>query len=266
MEKTINMISEYVFEGKEVPEELLYEFSEEVTRIIEGRGLEDIPDEFWKLENYVELYWRGGKFAYEEDPARVFQMGQLLSYTNLINIWFEKMEKDISLEEYARIYGDKYLFFKSIHDEYGITHKELASKLQMSTSALSQFVNRIKGKGFFISRAMGREKHYYLTDKGEKLLKIMLTRKAHFECNYTELLGAWNNFNKIITNDRIYQVVGGNTNVFLTKNMYLKNKIDNFNGYASISKDNVNRKELYGNYGVERWKKKVKTKMFSKIS
>ena len=264
MDKLLSMILEYVVDSREVPEELIYEFSGEVTRLIEGGDFEDISDEFWKLENYVELYWRGRKFDQEKSAIRIFQMGQLLTYTNMISRWLEKIQKEITLDEYARILSDKYLFFKSIHDEYGITHKELANKIQISISSLSQFVNRIKGNGFFISRSMGREKHYYLTDKGEKLLGIMRKENFYPERKFIKLLGALNNLNEVISDDFFYKRVLEKNNGFQTENVFITTYKFGRLGCESVLKISANMNVLEGNNEVEIWDRK--SKKYNKIS
>lgn len=226
MKKIINAISEYVFHGKEVPEDLIYEFSTEAAQMIEGHDTEQISEEFWKLNHYVVLYWRGGKYTYEKSAVRIFQMGQLLSYMNMIRMYLEKVENDTSLNEYAKSLHDRYLFFKSIHDEEGITHKKLANKTQISISALSQFVNKIKGNGFILTRVMGREKHYYLTAKGEKLLGIMQEDRMHSHRRYEKLLSALYNFNKSVSNDTAYKAVITNETENLIEDIYALNKAE----------------------------------------
>ncbi len=181
MKQLITIISNYIFEKEPVPDEYLYELSTEITSMIELSDTERISNEFWQLANYVELYWRGQKYTCDDNPERIYQMGQLLSITKMVHIWYDRIEKNTSLKEYARIMNHKYSFFKSIHDESGITHKELANKMHTSVSSLSQFVNKIQGNGFFISRPMGREKHYYLTQKGEKIYELITKRQGAFE-------------------------------------------------------------------------------------
>lgn len=178
MKQLITIISNYIFQKEPVPDEYLYELSTKITSMIELSETERISNEFWQLANYIELYWRGQKYTCDDNPERIYQMGQLLSITKMVHIWYDRIEKNTSLNEYARIMNHKYSFFKSIHDESGITHKELAAKMHTSVSSLSQFVNKIQGNGFFISRPMGREKHYYLTQKGEKIYELITKRQG----------------------------------------------------------------------------------------
>lgn len=254
MEKIVNIISEYVYAQKEIPDDLMSEFSSEMIQIIEGQCTEEIPDAIWNLENYVKLYWRGSKYVHEECPARIFQLGQLLSYMNMIRQHFERIDEDISLEEYANTYRDKYLFFKSIHDRAGITHKDLAKLVHTSISSMSQFVSKIAGTGFIVTRVMGREKHYYLTDKGETLLDLLEERKTLHGHKYTKLLGALTNLNTVVSNDAFLKVVIGNKNGTLTKNVYATNKSEDNIAHMPILKLSANMKVLEGNNGeVAEW-------------
>lgn len=173
MRELINLISEYIYDAAEIPEDLLYEFSKKTAKIIRNLCTEAIPDEFWELENYVEAYWRGHKYLKSEDAIQIYQMGQLLSFTNMLSMLSEEKEKEISIEDYAVQLKDKYPIFSKIHEIPGITHKELADAVDMSVSSLSQFITKYKWNGFFQSRAMGREKHYYLTKYGQQLYSVM---------------------------------------------------------------------------------------------
>lgn len=173
MRELINLISEYVYDAAEIPEDLLYEFSKKTAKIIRNLCTEAIPDEFWELENYVEAYWRGHKYLKSEDAIQIYQMGQLLSFTNMLSMLSGEKEKEISIEDYAVQLKDKYPIFSKIHEIPGITHKELADAVDMSVSSLSQFITKYKWNGFFQSRAMGREKHYYLTKYGQQLYSVM---------------------------------------------------------------------------------------------
>jgi len=95
MRELINLISEYVFDAAEIPEDLLYEFYKKTAKIIRSLCTEAIPDEFWELENYVESYWRGHKYLKSEDAIQIYQMGQLLSFTNMLSMLSEEKEKEI---------------------------------------------------------------------------------------------------------------------------------------------------------------------------
>lgn len=173
MKELAEQILDYIMENREVPEDLLYEFSKETLRIIQSRQTTSIPDTFWDLENYVETFWRCSEFTQAENSYFVHQMGQLLSFTNLISIMDDEEQRELSIEDYAEQWRDRYLVFDYIHRHRGITHKTLAEASGMSVSALSQFINKVKWTGVFNCRSMGREKHYYLTEYGEQVYEYM---------------------------------------------------------------------------------------------
>lgn len=180
MKELARHILDYIIEDSEVPEDLLYEFSKETLRIIQNRQTTSLPDTFWELENYVETFWRNSEFTHIENPCVLYQMGRLLSSTNLISMMADEEERELSIEDYAEQWRNRYIVFHCIHRQKGITHKMLAEASNMSISALSQFVNKVKWTGVFNCRVMGREKHYYLTEYGEQIYDYM-RRKAEKE-------------------------------------------------------------------------------------
>lgn len=178
MKELINSILECIFDVRKIPEEMLYQFSKTTTKIVQSGCTEVIPEEFWELESYVQAFWRGEKYLKSDDAVRTYQMGRLLSFTSMLSMLVEHKEKEVSVEDYAVQLKDKYIIFKEIQNRPGITHKELADAAGMSVSSLSQFVYKYKLHGFFRSRTMGREKHYYLTEHGQQLYSAM---KARYE-------------------------------------------------------------------------------------
>ena len=176
MKEVIANIYSCIKEKKEIPEDILCEFSQDALRIVQSRLDSEIPAEFWKLQHYVEMFWRGRKFETEKDAVRIYQMGQLLSLTGMIRDIADEAEKSIPIEEYAQRWENRYLVYKGMHDEPGITHKRLAGAAGLSASSLSQMIAKTKYDGYFIYRIAGREKYYYLTRDGEKLYDILKSR------------------------------------------------------------------------------------------
>lgn len=173
MKKLIDILYDYLLKGKEIPEDLLYEFSQDTIKIIQHRSTDEIPSTFWNLQHYVEMFWRGKKYKKEKNPILIYQMGQMLAYTNMVRDIADENERTMNLDEYARRWENKYLVFKGIHDVPGITHKKLAAVSHQSVSSLSQFIAKTKWDGYIIYRTGGREKYYYLTENGEKLYKLL---------------------------------------------------------------------------------------------
>ena len=177
MTKLIDMIYDYLVKRIEIPEELLYEFPQNILKMIQNHATSEIPSAFWNLQHYVEMFWRGKKYKKEKNTALVYQMGQLLACTNMIRDIVDADEKIMNLNEYAKRWVNKYPVYKGIHDNPGINHKKLAEISGNSVSSLSQFISKTKWDGYIIYRSGGREKYYYLTQNGEKLYKLLREKR-----------------------------------------------------------------------------------------
>lgn len=176
MKKLINIIYNCVLKKKEIPKDLLYEFSRDAIKIVQNRQVDDVPTEFWDLQHYVELFWREKKYKKEKNSILIYQMGQLFSYTSMIRDIADDNERILRIREYAERWKNKYLVYKGVHDESGITHKKLVNVSGLSPSALSQFIAQTRWDGYLTYRNVGREKYYYLTDEGEKLYELLKSR------------------------------------------------------------------------------------------
>lgn len=185
MKRIVKTIYNYVLEKKKIPEDFLYEFSQNIIKIVQSGNVQELPPEFEELQNYVEMYWRGRKYEREENPIRIYQLGQLLSYVNLIRDVIDSNKDKVSMTEYAVRWDNRFLVFQGMYDKPGITHKQLARISKMSPSALSQFMDKTKWDGYYTYRIVGREKYYYLTPKGNELYALFCKeRKEEFSYNY----------------------------------------------------------------------------------
>ncbi len=173
MKELVQRILNYLLEDKKIPEELIYQLSKSTVKIVENHCTEMIPEEFWELDSFVEAYWRTESYEKSKNMILVYQMGQLLSFTNMLSMLAEKQEKENSIEDYAIQLKDKYVIFQQIDRNPGITHKELAKRAELSVSSLSQFLSKCNEHGFIQRRVMGSEKHYYLTPYGKRLYSVM---------------------------------------------------------------------------------------------
>lgn len=184
MKKLIEIIYNCVLSGKEIPEDLLYEFSQNIIKIVQSRQVDNIPAEFWDLQHYIELFWRGRRYKKEKNSILIYQMGQMLSYTSMIRDIADDNEMVMGIKEYAERWKNKYLVYKGVHAESGITHKKLANVSGLSPSALTQFISKTKWDGYLTYRNVGREKYYYLTEEGEKLYKLLKSRYVRADDAY----------------------------------------------------------------------------------
>lgn len=185
MKRIVKSIYNYILEEKEIPEDFLYEFSQNIINIVQSENIQELPPEFEDLQNYVEMYWRGRKYKREENPVRIYQLGQLLSYVNLIRDVIDSNKDKVSMTEYAARWDNRFLVFQGMYDKPGITHKHLARFSKMSPSSLSQFMDKTKWDGYYTYRIVGREKYYYLTPKGNELYALFCEeREKEFSYNY----------------------------------------------------------------------------------
>lgn len=186
MKKLIDILYDHLINSREIPEDLLYEFSQNTIKIIQHHASAQIPPSFWNLQHYVEMFWRGRKYQKEKNTVFVYQMGQLLTCTNMIRDVVDADVKTMSISDYARRWDSKYPVYKGIHDKPGINHKKLAAVSENSISSLSQFISKTKWDGYIIYRSAGREKYYYLTENGEKLYKL-LREKRQKACRFKKV-------------------------------------------------------------------------------
>ncbi len=268
MKGLIKILLEYIYNSKEIPDELLYEFSQKTMQIVQRKATEEIPDEFWDFENYVEMFWRGKKYNYMSDSCMVYQMGRLLACTNMLSILVDEREREASLEEYADLLKNRFEVFEGMYNTRGITHKELAELSGVSVSALSQFINRIKAEAFFTYRVMGREKHYYLTEYGEKLYFLMAQKNNKKKMKYAKLRGIVNDVNEQIMEDTYYKVIISQNANSVTESVYISNQERNGKRFENLLNISVNKNVFDSNREDDIWKieKSEMLKMSSKIS
>lgn len=183
MQKLVKCIYDCVMSAKEIPEDLLYEFSQTTIKIVQSGNVQELPEKFEDLQNYVEMFWRGKKYEREKNPARIFQLGQLLSYFNLIRDAADDQKNRKLMEDYIRRWNRKFRIFWGMHDQPGIMHKKLAAFSGISPSELSQFITKTMWDGYYTYRITGREKYYYLTPRGEELFALF-QKKREKEYSY----------------------------------------------------------------------------------
>ncbi len=239
MNELIKRIFEFILNKEVIPEDLMYEFSQDTMNFVRKKECEDLPEVFGDFQSYVELFWHSRKYNQIQNPKIIYQMGQLLAYVNMISDSVQDEEEELSLEDCANRWKNRYPVFKAVYYERGITHKKLAQLSGLSPSSLSQFLSKIRSEKVFLSRTMGREKHYYLTEKGEKIYHLLSEKQLSQVCStYTKELntGILNvqetiqNIEPAITN--IFMAILGNgslpsnTNVEKRKEMALADIID----------------------------------------
>ena len=167
----IQELLSHVIKRSEFSQHTLQRFINLSKQAIKNSTTSTIPNEFNLLSNQVSLYWQTKKYLNDENSAFVFQMGQLYMCITMLD---EINKTTLQREEFDRLskHKDKYLpFLQNIEQTPGIRHKELAERMRWSVSSLSQFVSKQRLAEYYSTTVAGREKFYYLTQAGKKLLK-----------------------------------------------------------------------------------------------
>lgn len=80
-------------------------------------------------------------------------------------------ERSVAAESNARKVATKYhKLLSAMLDNPGITHAELAEKIETSPSNLTQTISRLQKYGLFTSNKQGRTKRYSLSRRGKRIV------------------------------------------------------------------------------------------------
>lgn len=125
-----------------------------------------------RLGQYLHALWRSGEL--EGMPWEFsFHAGRLLSLIDLLKMSAELKADEEQLQTDARRYLNRHPIFRAVAEEPGICHGDLAKKVNLSDSTLSQFMNRIENRNYIGYRKSGRTKYYFLQENGKALLEKM---------------------------------------------------------------------------------------------
>ena len=182
----VDILTTYVKKRTKIPEEYMNALIFRSMDVVRKEDCNEISPKFSELSDLVSLYTRGHQFEYlsvcentetkdlyniNEDRAFVFQMGELNTCISMLNDVIHKRNIKEAEENNRELFDKNLLIFLSIYDEPGITHRDLANKSGKSASGLTNFINKVRPFGYIIQSSLGRNKHYYLTEKGNILLK-----------------------------------------------------------------------------------------------
>jgi len=161
-----------LFNDKTVQNEMLLELIVEITGYMKSGVSQEVPHSFSRLSEYVNNIIQTE--AINKKPLDTILMyGKIWSISSMVKIMECNESSEQQIEVDARQNSDKYTLFKTIEENGGISHKELADKIELSPSALSQKISRLDHDKYFISRQLGRGKYYYITSSGKILLEKM---------------------------------------------------------------------------------------------
>jgi len=173
---TIDNLSEKILkrlkDNREVRDEQISLFLEWTLSAIGKFELLELPRNFFLLKENVFKCRMYNKIE-ELETNQAFVYGSLWSTIKLIEL-DEKRKKDkVSIEVLAKKYIKNIEIFQTIESCQGIKHKDLAYKCGKTPSELSQFFNQVGEERFISSIRLGREKYYYLEERGTCLLEQM---------------------------------------------------------------------------------------------
>jgi len=182
-DSTLTQISECIREQKEIPNPLIFQLTEVLLRVIRNKEDVQLTQVLADLIDETDAFWRqvdktglSGEF--------VFNVGRIFTLTTMIKKYYESVSSYYSPIELADKYKNRYQLFKNISNNPGITHHDLANKIDLSESRLSQLMVSLHSDGLVSSRKIGRNKYYYLSHLGETVLETI-------GANQRALLARW---------------------------------------------------------------------------
>ena len=177
----VKSIQKCIVFRERIPEDSLDNFVSAAIKIVNYSDVTRIHSSYKSLSNNVLAYWRSGKYMQESDVTFVYQIGQLVACTRMID---GVLDYKIEQEQFDSMcnHWEIYLpFYFHVANTPGIRHKELADQLEQSPSALTQFYNKHKLYQYCSKVSVGREKYYRLTPKGKILLDQLLEQREATE-------------------------------------------------------------------------------------
>lgn len=144
-----------------------------------------------QYRKYLDCYFmlRSEFENVSEDKTRTMLYGFLQGYFMLVDVKEAELEAEIKKQKATADEKLAYLL-QTIFENDGIRHKDLAEKLDMKVSALSQYLTRIQMLHYIDVISFGREKHYHLSEDGKAYLYKRLEDVDSLEKDALESLEA----------------------------------------------------------------------------
>ncbi|MCL2717952.1 MAG: MarR family winged helix-turn-helix transcriptional regulator [Lachnospiraceae bacterium] len=160
---------------KEIPDEVIINLISEIHLHTKTNSFKKMPDSFYRLAEYISNKIQSDYFG-EYSAHLGLTYGKLWSINKFVKIAEKEDLLKFSIDDDAKLYHKRYHIFKMIKEKSnigGIAQNDLAKVADMSASAFSQFIGKFENGKYFISRQLGRNKFYYITDNGKILLEKM---------------------------------------------------------------------------------------------
>lgn len=164
-------ILQLICNKKHLDEEMVHIYIEGLVDALEDQA-DKLPTPCIKLMENIEEIWDFRQFE-EISKEEAFLFGSIWGTSKLMKKKIARTKRRSDLSDLVHSYIKYKWIFKEISAKPGIMHKELAHKGGMSASLLTQTLSGMIQNQFITYNHLGREKHYYLLETGEKLYQNM---------------------------------------------------------------------------------------------
>ena len=152
----------------EVVTDGLYKYAKEA---ITNNRVEEVIEDFQKLSNEFERIGNSLDLS-EEITKKSYCFGKISSLSKLVIDLSEALNTVASYESLFQDYPKLKPALKEISLESDISGVKLREKLGMSSSALSNFIQRVSDYNLIVVRKVGKSNYYSLSTEGKKALAM----------------------------------------------------------------------------------------------
>ncbi len=170
LENICSTLCERLQSNKEITEEQIHVFLNGISDTMSSKEIENLPDSAQFLSDEVNQVWNYRDLEHIS-RTQAFLFGCIWACFKILDKMLHRESEYSTLNDLAAYYSDKQWFFQAILEIPGIRHKDLAQKGKISPSQLSQFVSKACREGLVTYHRMGREKYYFLMDRGKDVYK-----------------------------------------------------------------------------------------------
>lgn len=222
-----------------------------VHSFIEGLALFDdkdneMPTSYVRLFDEIIEQW-SYREIYQMEAEQIFVSGAIWGCMQLMEAKRKYMlDIDAKEKEWSMLlskYQDKKSWLKIIHASPGIRHKDFSQKAGKSPSQMTQSIACLVNDKIINCNYAGREKFYFLSEKGERLYKELneKQRVEKIQNVYSKRLSDDNNENECVVIN-----VRECVNRSVTKNVMNENRLFHEKCNAMIDMENLCRKKISG--------------------
>jgi len=161
---------------KKIVEEQVQIFLESLAELFDNENIQSEAPEYSELAVMVEEMWHYHE-VHALSPEEAFLYGGIWGAVRLESLIRRRNADKTSMEQLIRNFHETkkaencVQLLTAIEKKPGIKHKDLAEKLAVSPSELSQIISRLEQEKLFMAQRSGREKYYFLREKGKEVLK-----------------------------------------------------------------------------------------------